>query len=59
MVSNALDCSSCLTRTCTQVVVIYGTIGCFCLGLEMVPKGTLIEGLGVSWRGLNEVVLTK
>lgn len=43
----------------TWVVDVSNIIGYFCLGLEIVPKGIEIYGIGVGWRGLDEVEMTK
>lgn len=59
IVSNVLGLygSTCLNGSGTKVVVVLGTKYCFCLELEMVPKGMDIESLGVGWREVDEVVL--
>lgn len=56
MVSDGLDCSGCLTVLGIYVVV--GSNGCFCLGLDMVPKGTYPKGIWVGFGGEYEVEST-
>lgn len=41
-----------------KVVTISDIVGCFSMGLEIVPKGMDTEGVRVGWRGVDDIVLT-